>query len=105
MSSSEHDEAAERLDGAQRESGGLDPRTGKDRARDSHLLDLQMQARYHRDRHRLYAARVGGSRPTSLSKLEDLRRVRELAEGSLRRVEADQTWRTSESSGAEEPRS
>ena len=59
-------------------------------ARDSHLLDLQMQARYHRDRHRLYAARVSGSQPTSLSKLEDLRRVRELAEGSLRRVEADQ---------------
>ena len=54
-----------------------------------------MQARYHRDRHRLYAAGVGGSQPTSLSKLEDLRRVRELAEGSLRRVEADQTWRTS----------
>jgi hypothetical protein len=47
-----------------------------------------MQARYHRDRHRLYAARVGGSQPTSLSKLEDLRRVRELAEGSLRRVES-----------------
>ncbi|MDQ3240798.1 MAG: hypothetical protein M3Q43_05310 [Actinomycetota bacterium] len=66
-----------RLDGARRESG-----------RDSHLLDLQMQARYHRDRHRLYAARVGGSQPTSLSKLEDLRRVRELAEGSLRRVES-----------------
>ena len=93
MSSTEHDKAVERLDGAQREP-----------ARDSHLLDLQMQARYHRDRHRLYAARVSGSQPTSLSKLEDLRRVRELAEGSLRRVEADQTWRTSESSGAEEPR-
>ncbi len=65
------------MDGARRESG-----------RDSHLRDLQMQARYHRDRHRLYAARVGGSQPTSLSKLEDLRRVRELAEGSLRRVES-----------------
>ncbi len=88
MSSSEHYKAVERLDGAQRGEGG-----------DSHLLDLQMQARYHRDRHRLYAARVGGSRPTSLSRLEDLRRVRERAEGSLRRVEADRTWRTSPSSG------
>lgn len=50
-----------------------------------------MQARYHRDRHRLYAARVGGSRPTSLSKLEELRRARELAEGSLRRAEGERT--------------
>ncbi|MDQ3434655.1 MAG: hypothetical protein M3481_08265 [Actinomycetota bacterium] len=77
MPSTEHDRAVERLNGARREP-----------ARDSHLLDLQMQARYHRDRHRLYAARVGGSRPTSLSKLEDLRRVRERAEGSLRRAES-----------------
>jgi len=74
MSSSEHDKAVVR-----------------ERARDPHLLDLQMRARYHRDRHRLYAARVGGSRPTSLSKLEELRRTRELAEGSLRRAEADRT--------------
>jgi len=54
------------------------------RAKDSHLLDLQMQARYHRDRHRLCAARMGGSRPTSLSKLHELKRRREVAESSLR---------------------
>ena len=68
---------------------GLGPRAGKERARDSHLRDLQMLARYHRDRHRLYAARMGGSRPTSLRKLEELKRARELAEGSLRRFEED----------------
>lgn len=56
---------------------------------DGHLLELRMQVRYHRDRHRLYAARVDGSRPTSRGRLEELRRVRELAEGSLRRAEAD----------------
>lgn len=71
------------------ESGGPHYRSGEKRPRDSHLLDLQLQARYHRDRHRLYAARVGGSRPTSPSKLEELRRARELAEGSLRRAQAD----------------
>lgn len=75
------------------ESGVSHERFGEARARDSHLLDLQMQARYHRDRHRLYAARVGGSRPTSLSKLEELRRTRELAEGSLRRAEGDRPRR------------
>ncbi len=71
------------------ESGGRGSRTGNERARNDHLLDLQMRARYHRDRHRLYAARMGGSRPTSLRKLEELKRARELAEGSLRRFEAE----------------
>ncbi len=71
------------------ESGGPGSRGRDERARDSHLLDLQMRARYHRDRHRLYAARMGGSRPTSLRKLEELKRARELAEGSLRRFEAE----------------
>ena len=70
-------------------SGGPGTRTGGERARDAHLLDLQMRARYHRDRHRLYAARMGGSRPTSLRKLEELKRARGLAEGSGRRFEAD----------------
>ncbi len=71
------------------QSGGPGSRPGKERARDSHLLDLEMSARYHRDRHRLYAARMGGSRPTSLRKLEELKRARELAEGSLRRAQTE----------------
>jgi hypothetical protein len=57
------------------------------RGKDSHLLDLQMQARYHRDRHRLYSARMRGSRPTSLSKLRELERRREVAESSLRHAQ------------------
>ena len=68
------------------------------RARDSHLLDLQMQARYHRDRHRLYAARLGGSRPTSLSKLRELIRHREVAESSLRH--AQETERSTSPGGS-----
>jgi hypothetical protein len=51
-----------------------------------HLRELAMQAQYHRDRHRLYAARVGGSRPVSQSKLRDLKRKREVAEAHLRRA-------------------
>jgi hypothetical protein len=51
------------------------------------LVDLRMRARYHRDRHRLYLARTSGSRPTSRSKLEELKRDRELAESRLRRAE------------------
>jgi hypothetical protein len=62
----------------------------------NHLLELELQARYHRDRHRLYAARLGGSRPTSLSKLERLRRERELAEGSLHRAEEKERERGSQ---------
>lgn len=65
------------------------PKSEGDRSGDLRLVDLGRLARYHRDRHRLYAARVGGSRPVSLSKLEALRRMRELAEGSLRRAEVD----------------
>jgi hypothetical protein len=45
-----------------------------------------MQAQYHRDRHRLYAARAGGSRPVSQAKLRDLKRKREVAEAHLRRA-------------------
>lgn len=66
--------------------GASHPRAGEERARDSHVLDLEMQARYHRDRHRLYAARVGGSRPWSLSKLHELKRTRDLAESALGRA-------------------
>jgi len=57
-----------------------------DTARAKHLAELEMQARYHRDRHRLYAARMGGSRPFSLSKLRELKRMREVAESALSRA-------------------
>ena len=62
--------------------------TAAERSWASHLVDLDMQARYHRDRHRLYAARLGSSRPVSLSKLRQLQRTREVAESHLRRAKA-----------------
>ena len=57
----------------------------------AHLDELRMDARYHRDRHRLYAALLGGSRPVSLTKLENLKRTRELAESRFRRAQAART--------------
>jgi hypothetical protein len=49
--------------------------------------DLQEQARYHRDRYRLYRAKVHGRRPASLARLRELERVAELAESRLRRAQ------------------
>ena len=65
-----------------------------------HLQELGRSARYHRDRHRLYAARLGSSRPVSLDKLGELRRRREVAESSLRHAKetANKAFR-SESAG------
>jgi anti-sigma regulatory factor (Ser/Thr protein kinase) len=53
---------------------------------DAQLLDLQMQARYFRDRHRLHVERPT-ARPTSPEKLEKMRLARERAEARLRRAE------------------
>jgi hypothetical protein len=53
---------------------------------DAQLLDLRMQARYHRDRHRLHAERPS-ARPTSQEKLEEMRLAREDAEARLRNAE------------------
>ena len=55
-----------------------------ERSQARQIIELGMQARYHRDRHRLYAARMGGSRPFSLTKLSELKRRREVAESALR---------------------
>jgi hypothetical protein len=65
-----------------------------------HLQKLGRNARYHRDRHRLYAARLGSSRPVSLDKLGELKRRREVAESSLRHAKetANKAFR-SESAG------
>lgn len=53
---------------------------------DARLLDLRMQARYHRDRHRLRVERPS-ARPTNPEKLEEMRLNRERAEAELRRAE------------------
>lgn len=59
----------------------------RSRSSAEHLEELGRNARYHRDRHRLYAARLGSSRPVSLDKLRALQRTREVAEASLRHAE------------------
>ena len=61
-----------------------------ERSRTNHLTELEMHARYHRDRRRLYAARMGSSRPWNLTKLRELKRTRELAESALRRAKESQ---------------
>jgi hypothetical protein len=70
----------------------MSPETGRSRQSRSgssadHLEELGRNARYHRDRHRLYAARLGSSRPVSSEKLGELKRRREVAESSLRYAE------------------
>ena len=65
------------------EAGRRGP-SAEQRSDAKHLSELGMQARYHRDRHRLYAARMGSSRPFSLSKLHELKRRREISESALR---------------------
>ena len=48
------------------------------------LLELEAQARYHRDRLALYRARVVTARPASLTQLRDLQRASEAADERLR---------------------
>jgi hypothetical protein len=48
---------------------------------------LRAHVRYLRDRRDLYRAKVYGSRPARISRLEDLEREYQLAESRLRRAE------------------
>lgn len=48
------------------------------------LTDLEHQARYHRDRLALYRARMHGSHPTSVGRMEELQRAATAAEERLR---------------------
>jgi hypothetical protein len=50
------------------------------------IQDLECEDRYHRDRYRLYRAKVQGPRATSPARLEALRRASEAAEARLRRA-------------------
>jgi hypothetical protein len=52
-----------------------------------HLEELRVEARYHRERRDLYAAKVYGPRPASLARLEELERVYQLAESRLDRLQ------------------
>jgi hypothetical protein len=46
--------------------------------------DLEYEARYHRDRAALYRAKMHGSKPTSVGRLEELERASAAADERLR---------------------
>ena len=48
------------------------------------FTELENQARYHRDRVALYRARMHGSKPTSVARLEELERASIAADERLR---------------------
>jgi hypothetical protein len=48
------------------------------------LTELENNARYHRDRVALYRARMHGSHPTSVGRLEELERASAAADERLR---------------------
>ena len=50
----------------------------------SEIVDLEDQARYHRDRLALYRARMHSARPTSVERLNELERAATAAEERLR---------------------
>ncbi len=54
-----------------------------------HLEEMRAAARYHRERRDLYQAKVHGRRPTSIARLEELRRTSALADSRLRRLEEE----------------
>jgi hypothetical protein len=66
------------------------------------LDDLRAQARYARDRYRLYQAKAYGPRDTSPARLRELQRLYEQAEARLRAAEAEQ--RRDLAAGANSPR-
>jgi predicted nucleic acid-binding Zn-ribbon protein len=51
------------------------------------IEQLRAEARYARERYDLYRAKMYGSRPTSMTRLRELEREHEGAEGRLRRAE------------------
>ena len=60
------------------------PRSAAPVAEAPDLTDLEDKARYHRDRAALYRARMHGSRPTSVGRLEELERASAIADERLR---------------------
>ena len=66
-------------------------RTGlTDRMSDSrHIEGLVAEARYARQRYDLYKAKMYGVRPTTLTRLRELERMREGADARLRRAQEE----------------
>ena len=61
--------------------------TFTDRMSDSrHIEELLAEARYARQRYDLYKAKMYGLRPTTLTRLRELERMREGADARLRRA-------------------
>jgi hypothetical protein len=58
---------------------------------DGRLAELEAEARFASDRHRLYRARVVGSSPTSPGRLRELERASRRAEARLRRAKSGET--------------
>jgi hypothetical protein len=53
------------------------------------IEELVAEARYHRERLQLYRARVHGSRPTAVIRLQELERLSNYADRRLRRVKRE----------------
>ncbi len=51
------------------------------------IAELRADARYARERHELYRAKMYGSRPTSMTRLRELERVAEAAAARLHHAE------------------
>lgn len=53
------------------------------------IAELRADARYARERHELYRAKMYGSRPTSMTRLRELERVAEAAAARLHHAEQE----------------
>jgi hypothetical protein len=53
------------------------------------IEDLQVEARYHRERYDLYRAKMYGPRPTTMARLRELERAHQGAEARLQRAEQE----------------
>lgn len=53
------------------------------------IEDLCAEARYHRERHDLYRAKMYGLRPTTTTRLRELERLHQSAEARLRRAQQE----------------
>lgn len=65
-------------------------RPGPNEGLNLHLVALEAEARYARDRYQLYRAKAYGPRPTRFGRLRELERQSKLADSRLDRAKADQ---------------
>lgn len=65
----------------------MEPSAAQTRSR--RLDELTAEAKYARDRYRLYRAKVHSPQPTSPGRLRKLERASDMAEGMLRRAQSE----------------